>query len=222
MFVYLAAFNEYLLAYYFITFSQLKAKKMKNKQTKIAMSRNKVKTRFSFLFLYSIILLSGFSLEAYGLSSDIIIQMETYPELERDWDNIDLLDSNTYHNSTEIDEEINRFHELVPELIDMEVIGQSYLGKNLTSLKITNELRTNQKAKTLVVAHHHSNEIISAEIALRFIIYLLNNYQVDDNITEFIDTQEIYVIPTVNPDGLDRYVDQDDHWLRKNLRSWDD
>ncbi|MHA1202393.1 MAG: M14 family zinc carboxypeptidase [Candidatus Heimdallarchaeaceae archaeon] len=195
---------------------------MKNKQAKISMSRNEVKTKFSFLFLFSIILLSGISLKGSGLSSDIIIQMENYPELERDWDNIDLLYSNSYHNSTEVDEEINRFHELVPELIDMEVIGQSYLGKNLTSLKISNELRTNQKAKTLVVAHHHSNEPISAEIALRFIIYLLNNYQVDDNITEFIDTQEIYVIPTVNPDGLDRYVDQDDHWLRKNLRPWDD
>ncbi len=148
--------------------------------------------------------------------------METYPELERDWDNVSLLYYNYYHNSTEIDEEINRFHELVPELIDMEVIGQSYLGKNLTALKITNELRTNQKAKTLVVAQHHAREPISAEAALRFIIYLLNNYKVDDDITKFIDTQEIYVIPTLNPDGLDRYVDLDDHWLRKNLRPFDD
>jgi hypothetical protein len=186
------------------------------------MCRNKVQTRLSFLFLFSITLLSGLSLEAYGLSSDIIIQMEIYPELERDWDNLSLLYYNIYHNSTEIDEEINRFHDLVPELVDIEVIGQSYLGKNLTALKITNELRTNQKAKTLVVAQHHAREPISAEAALRFIIYLLNNYQVDDDITEFIDNQEIYVIPTLNPDGLDRYVDENDHWLRKNLRPWDD
>ncbi len=34
------------------------------------MRRNKVQTRLSFLFLFSIILLSGFSLEAYGLKSD--------------------------------------------------------------------------------------------------------------------------------------------------------
>ena len=51
---------------------------------------------------------------------------------------------------------------------------------------------------------------------------MLNNYQVDDDITKFIDTQEIYVIPTINPDGLNRYVDLDDHWLRKNLRPFDD
>jgi len=186
------------------------------------MSRNKVQTRLRFLILFSITLLSGFSLDVYGLSSDIVIQLETYPELDRDWDNVTLLCYNYYHNSTEIDMEINRFHELVPELIDMEVIGQSYLGNNLTSLRITNELRTNQKAKTLVVAQHHAREPISAEAALRFIIYLLNNYQVNDDITEFIDNQEIYVIPTLNPDGLDRCVDEDDHWLRKNLRPFDD
>ncbi|MHA1346294.1 MAG: M14 family zinc carboxypeptidase, partial [Candidatus Heimdallarchaeaceae archaeon] len=168
------------------------------------MSRNKVQTRLRFLILFSITLLSGFSLDVYGLSSDIVIQLETYPELDRDWDNVTLLCYNYYHNSTEIDMEINRFHELVPELIDMEVIGQSYLGNNLTSLRITNELRTNQKAKTLVVAQHHAREPISAEAALRFIIYLLNKYQVNDDITEFIDNQEIYVIPTLNPDGLDR------------------
>ncbi|MCK4896289.1 MAG: hypothetical protein KAS47_05730, partial [Candidatus Heimdallarchaeota archaeon] len=186
------------------------------------MSRSKIQTRLGFLFLFSITLLSGLSLKAYGLKSDIIIQMETYPELERSWENLSLLYYNYYHNSTEIDEEINRFHELVPELIDMEVIGESYMGKNLTALKITNELRTNQKAKTLVVAQHHAREPISAEAALRFIIYLLNDYQVDDDITEFINNQEIYVIPTPNPDGLDRYVDEDDHWLRKNLRPCDD
>ncbi|MBY9001562.1 MAG: hypothetical protein KGD64_11635 [Candidatus Heimdallarchaeota archaeon] len=186
------------------------------------MHRNRIKTKLLFLFLLALTFLSGISLNISGLKSDIKIKMESYPELERDWDNVALLYYNYYHNSTEIDEEIDRFHDLVPELIDMEVIGQSYLGKNITALKITNEQRTNQKAKALVVAQHHAREPIAAEAALRFIIYLLNNYQVDDDITEFIDNQEIYVIPTLNPDGLDRRVDQDDHWLRKNLRPWDD
>ncbi|MHA2211931.1 MAG: M14 family zinc carboxypeptidase, partial [Candidatus Thorarchaeota archaeon] len=94
-------------------------------------------------------------------------------------------------------------------------------GKNLTSLRITNELYSGQKAKTLVVGQHHAREQITVEVALRFILYLLNAYGEDEAITEFVDTVEIFVIPTVNPDGLDVVVNGGNHWLRKNLRPFD-
>ncbi|MCG3260786.1 MAG: hypothetical protein H7644_13620, partial [Candidatus Heimdallarchaeota archaeon] len=38
----------------------------------------------------------------------------------------------------------------------------------------------------------------------------------------FIDNQEIYVIPALNLDSLDLVVNEGNHWLRKNLRPWDD
>ena len=142
--------------------------------------------------------------------------------IDRTWEDITLLYDNHFHNSSQVQEEIDRFHTLVPELIDMEVIGQTFWGKNIISLCITNELRTNQKAKTLVVGHHHGREQISVETALRFIIYLLNSYGVNDTITEFIDTQEIYVIPALNLDALDLVVDGKNYWLRKNVRPFDD
>jgi len=81
-------------------------------------------------------------------------------------------------------------------------------------------LNTVQKAKTLVVAQHHGREQITVELALRFILHLLNNYGVDDTITEYVDTQEIFVIPTLNPDALEIVVNEGNHWLRKNLRPY--
>jgi hypothetical protein len=104
----------------------------------------------------------------------------------------------------------------------LEVIGQTYFGKDIISLRITNENRPVQKAKALVVSHHHGREQISIEIALRFVLYLLNNYQENDTITDFIDNQEIYVIPALNLDSLDLVINEDNHWLRKNLRPFDD
>ena len=142
--------------------------------------------------------------------------------IDRTWDDLTLLYDNHFHNSSQVQEEIDRFHTLVPELIDMEVIGQTFWGKNITSLCITNELRTHQKAKTLVVSHHHGREQITVETALRFILYLLNSYGVNDTITKFIDTQEIYVIPSLNLDALDLVVDGENYWLRKNIRPFDD
>ena len=155
-------------------------------------------------------------------SNYLAIVEKPYSSLTRDWEDISLLYDNYYHNSSETNEEIDRFQSLVPELIDIEVIGHSYLGKDIRVVKITNEERTYQKAKSLVISHHHGREQITVEAALRFIMYLLNNYQENQQITDFIDYQEIYVIPTINPDALDIVVDQGDYWLRKNLRPWDD
>ncbi len=141
--------------------------------------------------------------------------------VDRTWDTINLLYENMFHDPVEVDEEIENVAELAPNLVDLEVIGQSYLGRNITCVRITNELNSIQKAKTLVVAQHHGREQITVEIALRFILYLVNGYGVDSTITEYIDTQEIYVIPTLNPDALDVVVNQGNHWLRKNLRPYD-
>ncbi|MHA3963395.1 MAG: M14 family zinc carboxypeptidase [Candidatus Thorarchaeota archaeon SMTZ1-45] len=150
-----------------------------------------------------------------------VIEKVVTPSVTRTWDDISLLYADQFHDPSEVDEEIENIHSLVPELVDLEVIGQSYQGRNLTCLRVTNELNTVQKAKTLVVAQHHGREQITVEMALRFILYLLNSYGVDAIITEYIDTQEIYIIPTLNPDALEIVVNQGNHWLRKNLRPFD-
>jgi hypothetical protein len=150
-----------------------------------------------------------------------IIERVVTPSVTRTWGDISLLYDEQFHDPAGVDEEIENIHSLVPELVDLEIIGQSYQGRNLTCLRITNEMNTVQKAKTLVVAHHHGREQITVEMALRFILHLLNNYGVDDTITEYVDTQEIFIIPTLNPDALEIVVNEGNHWLRKNLRPYD-
>ncbi|MFW9844864.1 MAG: M14 family zinc carboxypeptidase [Candidatus Thorarchaeota archaeon] len=145
----------------------------------------------------------------------------TVPSITRTWDSVSLLYDNQFHDSAKVDEEIENILTSVPELVDVEVIGQSYQGKNITGIRITNEQNTVQKAKALVVAQHHGREQITVEMALRFILRLLNSYGEDTTLTEYIDTQEIYVIPTINPDALDVVVNDGNHWLRKNLRPYD-
>ena len=94
--------------------------------------------------------------------------------LERTWDNQTLLYPDQWHNSSEIDEEILAWMSAVPDLIDWSVIGHSYLGKNITVVRITNEQITEQKAKTFIVAEHHAREQITIELSLRFILALIN------------------------------------------------
>ena len=126
-----------------------------------------------------------------------------------------------FHDYDEMQEEIAYFHTQAPDLIDLEIIGQSYEGRDITCLRITNESNPLQKAKTLVVSHHHGREQITVEVALRFILRLLNNFGVNPTLTEYVNTQEIYVIPSLNPDTLEYTVNLGNHWLRKNLRPFD-
>ncbi len=159
---------------------------------------------------------------ASEIGDDLPLVVEVVvPSITRTWDPVSLLYDDQFHDSAEVDEEIENIHSSVRELVDVEVIGQSYQGKNITSIRITNEQNTVQKAKTLVVAHHHGREQITVEMALRFILRLLNGYGVDATLTEYIDTQEIYIILTINPDALDVVVNEGNHWLRKNLRPFD-
>jgi hypothetical protein len=177
--------------------------------------------------LFLMILLLSYFLFPVGAaavtdSPIVIIERVDYPSVDRNWDDISLLYEDQFHDAGEVDEEIERIHSLVPELVDLEVLGQSYEGLNISALRITNEQNPVQKAKTLVVAHHHGREQITIEMALRFILKLLNLYGVDETITSYVDTQEIYIIPTINPDTLDPVVNGGNHWLRKNLHPFND
>jgi hypothetical protein len=183
-------------------------------------------TPSKYRILFLALLLSASFLPVTAMATETagnapaVIRIE-YPSVTRTWSTITLLYEGQFHDSDQVEEEIENMHSLVPQLLDVEVIGQSYLGENITCLRITNEENPVQKAKTLVVAHHHGREQITVEMALRFILRLLNGYGVDATITEYVDTQEIFVIPTLNPDALDVVVNDGNHWLRKNLRPYD-
>ncbi len=157
---------------------------------------------------------------ALGNSGFSIALVET-PSVNRTWADFSLLYEDQYHSPSQLQAEIQRFETLAPSLVDTWVIGQSYEGRNITCLRITNELNEEQKAKTLILAQHHGREQITVEMALRFALRLLDSYGLDEEITQYVDTEEIYIIPSMNPDALERVVNLNDYWLRKNLRPYD-
>ncbi len=144
----------------------------------------------------------------------------------RDWPTISLLYPDQYHTPEELIEELQQINNTAPQIIDVFSIGKSYQGRDIFCLRITNEQNTLPKAGVLLVAQHHAREQITVEAVLRFMLQLVNNYGIDQDLTEYIDNEEIFVIPSLNPDGLHYVVGNNtlkgDPWLRKNLRSIDD
>jgi hypothetical protein len=59
------------------------------------------------------------------------------------------------------------------------------------------------KPRFVFMTQIHAREIVTGEIAWRFIDHLTGNYGADSAVTALLDSTEVWVVPIVNPDGVD-------------------
>jgi hypothetical protein len=63
------------------------------------------------------------------------------------------------------------------------------------------------KAAMYVEANIHGNEIQGGEVCLYTIWYLMENYGRVDDVTRLVDERVFYIVPTVNPDGRQYFME---------------
>jgi hypothetical protein len=89
-----------------------------------------------------------------------------------------------------------------PGFTVLEHLGYSVQNRELFALKITaNPLIEENEPEIVFWGCIHGNEYAAAEVPYLYAIYLCENYGVDPDITEWIDNNEIWCIPVINPDG---------------------
>ncbi|MGH8792369.1 MAG: M14 family zinc carboxypeptidase, partial [Stackebrandtia sp.] len=118
-----------------------------------------------------------------------------------------------------------------PELAETFVVGESWLktqgqgGHDIKAICLTNkqpgdcELSPDSaKPRISLVAQIHAREIATGEIAWRFVDYLAEGYGDNDQVTQLLDSTEVWIVPIVNPDGVDIVASGGDNPLlqRKN------
>ncbi len=124
-----------------------------------------------------------------------------------------------YHSYPELERELIDLENLHPDLARLDIIGQSHELRNIYALKISDNPGLNEReAKVLFLGCHHAREWISVEVPLYLARYLLDRYQTDDEIRQLVDTSEIWIVPLVNPDGLEYSIYYYRYW-RKNRRN---
>jgi hypothetical protein len=87
-------------------------------------------------------------------------------------------------------------------------------GYDMMVLKLTNESIPGDKPKLFITAAIHAREYATAELAARFAEYLVNNYNVDADVTWLLDYHEVHIMLQTNPDGR-KEAEAGDLW-RKN------
>ena len=109
-----------------------------------------------------------------------------------------------FHTYKEVVASLEKMAQEYPQLVDLEIIGQSFEGRNLYNLRISSELEdSHNKPGIAFMGTHHAREHLSTEIPLRFAQHLLSNYATNERIRRLIDSREIHIIPMVNPDGVE-------------------
>jgi carboxypeptidase T len=74
-------------------------------------------------------------------------------------------------------------------------------GYDLRVLILTNRTVAGPKPKFFVISSIHAREYTPAELNTRFAEYLIDNYDVDPDVTWLLDYNEVHLLLQANPDG---------------------
>lgn len=109
-----------------------------------------------------------------------------------------------YYNTTEIEHLLYAIEKQHPTLARVHEIGQSSMGRNILALEITTNVGHNRrilKPMFKYIANMHGDETVGLQLLLYLAQYLTLNYGRDDRISRIVDSTDIYLMPTLNPDG---------------------
>lgn len=96
--------------------------------------------------------------------------------------------------------------------------GRTHRNNSMLGVKMSrNPLQNEDEPNILIVSLHHARELVVTEIALRVIVELTSLYGREAAVTKLLDENQIWVVPVVNPDGLE-HVFTHNNWWRKNRR----
>ncbi|MDR7279735.1 hypothetical protein J2S41_006513 [Catenuloplanes atrovinosus] len=107
-----------------------------------------------------------------------------------------------YHNYAELTAVINQVVSDHPSIARKSSIGRSYEGRDLPVIKISDNVATDESEPEILFNHQqHAREHLTVEMAIYLLNLFTDNYGTDTRITNIVNSREIWIVPTVNPDG---------------------
>jgi hypothetical protein len=127
-----------------------------------------------------------------------------------------------YHTYAEVSAELHQIELNHSNIAKVHVIGKSIEGRDILAIKISDNPTIEEpgEPEVLYMGCHHAREWISVEIPMYLANCLVNSYGTDPTITKLVDERQTWIVPIVNPDGLQYSQTVYTMW-RKNKRDND-
>ena len=118
-----------------------------------------------------------------------------------------------YHSHSALVDSLDTLVRDHPDFVSKYDLGTSTDGRSIPALKFA----TNPKSRRSVsdsrpllrpmvkyIANMHGDETVGRELLIALSEYLAKSYGSDERITNLLDTTEIHIVPTMNPDGFEK------------------
>ncbi|XP_053375782.1 carboxypeptidase D-like [Mercenaria mercenaria] len=116
------------------------------------------------------------------------------------------IDTTFYYNYDALTLFLRNMTATYPQISKLHSIGKSVEKRDLWAIQIGDNIDTVElgEPKFKYVGNMHGNEVVSRQILIYLIQYLLENYQKIDRVTKLVDSVDIFIMPSMNPDGFEK------------------
>lgn len=115
----------------------------------------------------------------------------------------------SYLDYPQIVTQVQKWATEAPDLTEVGFYGKTKRGTDICYIKICNKLDPKPRPKVLITGCIHGNEPWSTGCVMAYAGTLLGEYGKNKEITDLIESREIYIIPVISPDSYphSRHVD---------------
>jgi len=108
----------------------------------------------------------------------------------------------TYQQMTDL---LQDLQSQTPKIMKLESYGKTHEGRDIWFVKISDNVEIDEESEpgVLLLGAHHGDEKISFELLIFFVKYVMENYDKDDRVKNAVDNTQIFIIPMINPDGVE-------------------
>jgi len=115
---------------------------------------------------------------------------------------------NRFYDHTGLGAILARIHRAFPDLTRLYSIGKSTQGRDIWCLEVTvlNIGDPDRKPGMYIDGNIHGNEVQTGETVAYTAWYLCHQYGRLEKVTALLDERIFYLLPTINPDGRDSWL----------------
>jgi murein tripeptide amidase MpaA len=127
-----------------------------------------------------------------------------------------------FYRYDELSRLLQAYAEKFPNLVQLESIGQSYEGRAIWLVTVTNSATgpAVEKPAFWIDGNIHAAEVATSTACLYHLHTLTGQYGRDETITRCLDSRVFYICPRVNPDGAECALADRPYAIRSSTRPY--
>ncbi len=123
----------------------------------------------------------------------------------------------SYHTYNTLTQELQRLANKYPSIAHLSSLGKTVEGREMWCMKISDNANEDEaEPKFKYISSMHGDEVVGKELMVYLIRSLLDDYGQDDRITKLVNRTQIFIVPSMNPDGTERHSRYNANWIDLN------